>query len=377
MRYLTLLSIALTLTLFVAGCSSAQSVASEPPVTGAPAGSAPVATVPAAPLGPAPTAIPTSPYTPISPGGKPVLPSSVNGKIAFAPGDGSIWLQDTPTGSPHVLVKASADLYAEAPAFSPDGKLVVFRQTKINSQSAATVTLELIGVDGQNEKTLVTAPDPKSEVLWPSFSPDGQWVYYTLETADHRHSEIHRINAGGGSDAKVLDEGREPVLSPDGKSIAFLRFNVDRFTSGLWIADVDGKNTRPLLRDDTFLTIAAPHFSPDGKWILFSASGPPTHELHAQSLPDHACTPWLLCLISQPAYADGLPWDLWEISPDGTQSRQLTHIGSDSPWPAWSHDGKYIAIFQTNGLYLLDVSSGVIVQMSRNGGHGIMDWWSQ
>ncbi|MGB8643694.1 MAG: LpqB family beta-propeller domain-containing protein [Anaerolineae bacterium] len=373
MRYITI--ILLMLVVWVAGCSSSGTVA-VPSNSGA-ASPAPAATIPSGPLGPAPTAIPTSPYTPAPKQGVPALPAGVNGKLVFAPGDGSIWVQDALTAPPRNIVKASKDLYAEAPAFSPDGKLVAFHATKLNLQGPAAETIDLIGADGQNPRTLVAASDPKSEVLWPSFSPDGQWVYYTLETADHRHSEIHRVPVTGGSNDKVLDEGRMPVLSPDGKRLAFIRFNVDRFTSGLWIADIDGKNIQPLLREDTFLTIAALHFSPDGQWILFAASGPPSHELHAQVLPDYPCAPQLLCALAQPAYADGLPWDLWVLSPDGSKSRQLTHIGADSPWPVWSHDGKYIAFFQTNGIFLLDVSSGIIMQVSRNGGHGIMDWWSQ
>jgi len=93
--------------------------------------------------------------------------------------------------------------------------------------------------------------------------------------------------------------------------------------------------------------------------------------------PVRACEPGLLCDFAQPAYADGLPWDLWLISPDGARYRQLTNVGGDSPWPAWSHDGKYIVFFETDGFFLLDVAQGTVTQLSRNGGHGIFDWWSQ
>jgi hypothetical protein len=76
-----------------------------------------------------------------------------------------------------------------------------------------------------------------------------------------------------------------------------------------------------------------------------------------------------------PARADGLPWDLWLVSVDGVRFQQLTNVGFDSPWPAWSRDGKYIAIFETSGFYVLDVNQRLISQWRPEGGHGVMDWW--
>ncbi len=331
-----------------------------------------------APAGPAPTAIPNSPITPVPTNAPPALPSSVNGKFVFAPGDGSIWLQDSPTARPHPIVRASTKLFSEAPVFSPDGSQVAFMQTALQQQGPAAITIQLIGADGNNEHTLISAPDAKSVIGWPAFSADGKWIYYTLDSADHSHSQIDRVSVAGGASAKVLDDGRQAVVSPDGKQIAFLRFNTQHFSSSLWIANGDGSNPRQLLREDTFLTIAAPHFSPDGQWILFAASGPPRHQLQGLQLsPTHECEPGWLCNFAQPAYADGLPWDMWLISTDGTKYRQLTNVGGDSPWPVWSHDGKYIAFFETNGIFVLDVNQGTITQVSRNGGHGLFDWWSQ
>jgi Tol biopolymer transport system component len=338
---------------------------------------APTPTPPPAALGPAPTAIPPSTVTRAPTGPASQLPSDVNGKFVFAPGDGSIWVQDAPTAALHAIVSASPKVFSEAPQFSPDGSQVAFMQTAVQQQGPASISIQLIGTDGTNQHTLIAAPNATSSIGWPTFSGDGKWIYYTLDSANHRSSSIQRVPVGGGAAQKVLDDGRQAVVSPDGKSIAFVRFSIERFTTGLWIADGTGKNPRQLLRDDTFLTIAAPHFSPDGQWILFTASGPPRHQLQGLNLiPARSCEPWLLCSLAQPAYADGLPWDLWLISTDGTRYRQLTNVGGDSPWPAWSHDGKYVAFFQTNGIFLLDVNSGAITQLSRNGGHGIFDWWS-
>jgi Tol biopolymer transport system component len=80
-------------------------------------------------------------------------------------------------------------------------------------------------------------------------------------------------------------------------------------------------------------------------------------------------------LLAGRAHADGLPWDLWTVTREGSHFTRLTNVGADSPWPVWSRDGRSIAFFDTSGQYLLDVPSRVVSQLNRNGGHGGFDWW--
>lgn len=327
------------------------------------------------PSGPAPTSLPPSPLTPFPKSGPPALLSGLNGKFVFAPGDGSIWLEDTPTATPRVLVNGTADVFAQAPAFSPDGNQVVFEQDALNSQASLPTSILLVDADGKNEQVLVKAPDATSAFGWPEFSPDGKSIYYT-KVGSKGVTEIDRVPVQGGTAERILDGARQGVLSGDGKLLAFVRFDLTRFTTSLWIAGADGHNPRPLLNDSAFLALMAPHFSPDGQWILFSASGAAKTPLHALNLsPERACEPLLLCMLAQPAYADGLPWDLWEISTDGTSARQLTSVGADSPWPAWSRDGKYIMFMDTSGMYIVDVAQHTVTQINKNSGHGVIDWW--
>jgi Tol biopolymer transport system component len=350
----------------LAACGASPSPTPLPP---------PASTEEPIPAGPVPTAIPESPLTTIPSGVSAALPPGLNGKFVFAPGDGSIWAQDTLTATPRVLVKGSANVFAQAPAFSPDGSRVVFEQDALNAQAPLPTSVLVIGTDGKNQQALVKAQDATTAFDWPSFSSDGKWVYYTMLGAKGV-TELDRVAVEGGAPVRVIADARQGILSPDGKELAFMRFNRDRFTTSLWIADADGHNPRLLLNENAFLAMMAPRFSPDGKWILFSASGPPRTPLRALDiLPGQDCEPWLLCLFAQPAYADGLPWDLWMISVDGQRARQLTNVGADSPWPAWSRDGKYVAFMDTSGMYVVDVTQLAIIQVSRNQGHGVLDWW--
>jgi Tol biopolymer transport system component len=360
-----LMVIASILALSLASCSALATPTPTP---------APTPTEAPIPSGPAPTPMAPSPLTPFPKGGSAALPQGVGGKLVFAPGDGSIWIQDTLTAAPRVLVNGSANVFAQAPGFSPDGSQVVFEQDALNSQAPLPTSILQIGADGKNQRVVVQAPDATSAFGWPSFSPDGKYIYYTLLGAKGI-SEIDRVSAQGGAPEKIVDDARQGVLSGDGKQIAFARFNLNRFTTSLWIADSGGQNPKLLLNENAFLAIMAPRFSPDGQSILFSASGPPRTPLHALGSPRMACEPTLLCVLAQTAYADGLPWDLWTIGVDGTRAQQVTSVGADSPWPAWSRDGKFVAFMDTSGMYVVDVANHVVTQINQNRGHGVLDWW--
>lgn len=349
---------------FLTACSGAATPTPPPSPMAAPALS-----------GPVPTPMPPSPLTPLPKGGSAPIPPGLGGKFVFAPGDGSIWIQDSLTAAPHVLVNGSANVFDQAPSFSPDGSQVVFEQDALNAQAPLPTSILLVDADGSGLTPLVKAPDATTAFGWPVFSADSKFVYYTLLGAKGK-TEIDRVGAQGGAPEKIVDDARQAVLSPDGKRMAFMRFNPNRFTTSLWIADAGGQNAKLLLNENAFLALMAPRFSPDGQGILFSASGPPRTALHALGdLPGRDCVPLVLCWLAEPAYADGLPWDLWVMSTDGARTEQLTSVGADSPWPAWSRDGKYVVFMDTSGMYIVDVAQRTITQLNLNAGHGVIDWW--
>ncbi len=313
--------------------------------------------------------------------GTPAPAPPIDGKFIFAPGDGSIWVQDPANGKPTPVVKPSPELFADAPSWSTDGKTFVYVRSSLTAQGTAQYAIYRAHADGTNNQQLALPPNNKISFNWPHASWDGKWLYFTASypvPPNKQHSEIQRIPVGGGEPQKIIEDARMSTESPDGKQIAFIRFNFDTFSAGLWVADIDGNNARPLLNDDVFIMISAPQWSPDGSQILFAASGPNTRPLPGiESFHVPQCSPQLLCMFAKPAHADGLPWDLWTVTPDGTKFARLTQIGADSPWPAWSRDGKQIAFIDTSGQYLIDLSTRAVSQISRNGGHGAFGWYSE
>jgi Tol biopolymer transport system component len=76
----------------------------------------------------------------------------------------------------------------------------------------------------------------------------------------------------------------------------------------------------------------------------------------------------------QVAHAHGLPWDLWLVTADGTRFERLTEAGLDSPYPAWSPDGKFIAFMDLTGIYVVDRQQKTAYRVSTRIGHGSLDW---
>ena len=58
---------------------------------------------------------------------------------------------------------------------------------------------------------------------------------------------------------------------------------------------------------------------------------------------------------------------------DGSELTQLTHLSADNPVPAWSPDGKWIAIARETGLYVVDAAGVQTSRLSFDLSTGI-DW---
>jgi dipeptidyl aminopeptidase/acylaminoacyl peptidase len=107
----------------------------------------------------------------------------------------------------------------------------------------------------------------------------------------------------------------DPQISPDGKWVVYSVGTIDdvasnKSSSTLWLASADGKTRRQLT--NTTKKDRQPHWSPDGKSIMFVST------------------------------RSGTP-QLWIIDIDGGEARQLTKISTGVSDPTWSRDGKRIA----------------------------------
>lgn len=113
-----------------------------------------------------------------------------------------------------------------------------------------------------------------------------------------------------------------PMLSPDGRRIAFCALNA------LWLLPIGGKPER-LLSDNFYK--CHPAWSPDGRQLVYASDRGGTLQL------------WLLDLAARDA------------------PRQLTSLPDAAQSATWSPDGRYIAFLtQTGALHMLEVATGAV-----------------
>ena len=101
-----------------------------------------------------------------------------------------------------------------------------------------------------------------------SWAPDNDHMILAL-AGSGRSSSLWEISVLGGGARKVVDDGSQPAVSPDGKQIAFLAG--PPLHQRIWLAGIFGEAPRELLGadGDLFGTIS---WSPDGEKIAFTTA---------------------------------------------------------------------------------------------------------
>jgi len=207
----------------------------------------------------------------------------------------------------------------------------------------------------------------------PSWSPDGAWVYY-IETTDEignfptggvvrRYAmtvpNVKRVRADGSGKPELVATGRfrqgrytwfywlrEPVLSPDGRTIALISDAPNPLQSDVVIQLLDvqtRKLTKPKLADTAGLGHQDPAWSPDGKQLLY--------------------------VRNDRDAARGAPviyrYDL-------RTKRAAALSGQGYLAPAWSRDGRFIAATRTDSfgtdIVILDAQKGTeLIRLTDDG----------
>jgi Tol biopolymer transport system component len=264
---------------------------------------------------------------------------------------------------------------------SPDGEQVVF--------SAADGDLYLLHAPTARVSRLTDTPDEEST---PAFSPDGKAVVYAAGPAGGTAAakSVYVRSLEGGPRRRLTDapgvSDRSPAYSPDGSRIVFARAHRRRpHGMGGWTWDqwdvctmrADGTGLQRVTRE-CYRLVRSPHFSPDGRGVLYSAdvvredlsstaasyevdpaAGTPPTPLFGEPPPDKSGT-W----ADEPAPApDGrrvvvvsdraelYHYDLLVLSRDGTGPRPLgvTAVNKYNQHPVVAPDGKMVWFLADTG----------------------------
>jgi Tol biopolymer transport system component len=135
-----------------------------------------------------------------------------------------------------------------------------------------------MNADGSNQVNLTQTSD--LDEMYPHASPDGTKISFVVDEGSRRNKirSVYYMNIDGTDRIKVAANARQPCWGPDGKSIAYLRGEYERYstreyaTSDLVIYDLQSGQHKP--HPNKYLHhIYAICWSPDGNWFLAAIHG--------------------------------------------------------------------------------------------------------
>jgi serine/threonine protein kinase/Tol biopolymer transport system component len=215
-------------------------------------------------------------------------------------------------------------------AISPDGKYVAFARAASGKES---IWLKQLATD--SDAQIVDLGDNYCDDL--AFSSDDSYLYFVRGAVNVPSADLYQVPVLGGTPRKMFGGIQGYVaFSPDGRRVAFSRFNSTEIT--LLTTAIDGSDQRELLTYKRPESIAFTAWSPDGKTIAFvhrtpkevlttiAAEGGPTRPVPGQDWDTMRDLTWL------PGGRDlvvsairGGSIQLFDISLDGGGTRQITH----------------------------------------------------
>ena len=336
----------------------------------------PLAATAAAPPTPPPPTVPTA-----SPSAHEPLPP-----LVFAR-QGNLWHSDGGTAPPRRLTRLGADVLAEHPAVTLDGRQIAFVARAPGPITAtlpiSVTTLYLMNADGTGLRALWQPP--RGWVALPAWGPDRSALYvgYSELRSDPQAPvadwlfEIVRVDAATGERRTIIADARDPAITRDGARMAYLHFDRTRAAFSLHVVAPDGTGDREVVAAGAFSTFYAPRFSPDGKRIIVAAIGGPVTDDQGYPIRAQSQTPLdalLGFLAPKVAEAHGAPWDVWVVNVDGTGLRRLPHAREDTPMAIFSPDGRQIVMIGAGGIYLIDADGQHLRLIDPLGDHGGLDW---
>lgn len=181
-----------------------------------------------------------------------------------------------------VVQKTSGKNVNLAPAFCNANNRIVFQYFDKNN-------FDIYYIEAGKGKAITQVTNTDDDEYNPSWSPDGNLIVFekgatpkTYAVASQKSSKVYDgvavkknqiwLKDLKSKELKMIGEGSFPKVSPDGKNITFVKYDLDksksRETGTLWIMSIEGDSPRQIT--DVNLGYATnPNWSPDSKNLIF------------------------------------------------------------------------------------------------------------
>lgn len=249
------------------------------------------------------------------------------------------------------------------PEYSPDGRHIVFQ-----SNRSGNWQLWLMNADGSGLRQLTTS---RANDRQPSWSPDGARIVFSSDRGVQPGPErrrLYMLDVSPGFDdaeSRLIRLGESPTqdIHPkwtrDGRAIVFNRLlpqSGGQTRAEIMILDVASRTSRTVALPPGMNTYAS--LTPDGRRLIHRGT---TTETRDGTSAENS--------------------DIFSSAPDGSDRQRLTDDPAFDGWPAISPDGSTIAFASRRGgerfqIYLMPVAGGPARHITSGGYHHTQPAWS-
>jgi dipeptidyl aminopeptidase/acylaminoacyl peptidase len=228
------------------------------------------------------------------------------------------------------------------------------KSLQINGFILLCILLPLLA-QAQDESQRVTIDDLMSlqSLSSPQISPDGEWVAYVVRSRDMEedksNTQIFMVATSGGEPIPMTDKetsASDPQWSPDGKFLSFTASKGEDAKTQIWTLNRLGGEAVQLT--NVIPGVGDYAWSPDGSRLLLTLTDPKPADLTEDKDDDNKAVPYVIDRMQfkqdYSGYLDRRRTHVYVYTPNSDTTVQLTFGDYDDSNPVWSPDGKSIAL---------------------------------
>jgi Tol biopolymer transport system component len=260
------------------------------------------------------------------------------------------------TGEQEALTAPPPEIAGDLnPAVSPDGRAVAFLRTSGLATSDIYVMFLSVEAHSQTKPRRLTS-DGVNGAGPPAWAQDGRELIFSSNRSGRRELWRLPVSSSGGP-VRVSwssEDAYDVAVSPHDNRLVYGR---QTYSAGLWKIPIESARAgEPVRVTATTRLDRFPHYSPDGKRIVFGSDRSGINEIwvcDADGSNAMQMTSFGKGWSGSPRWSpDGRSiafdsnvegnWDIWVIRSGGGRPVRLTRNPADDFSPSWSHDGNWI-----------------------------------